>query len=113
MRLAASVCLDRGVDAARALSASMDAFRNLEQSFRTAHVERLVAGDAGSAAISALHFNLMADLLDMNDQICAFGRRVLALSAGTRSITPARLAEERPAAHSLAAMTPERRRYSQ
>ena len=112
MRLAASVCLDRGVDAARALSASMEAFRNLEQSFRSAHVERLVAGDASSAAISALHFNLMADLLDMNDQICAFGRRVLALSAASGSITPSRLAQELPAAHSLAAMTHERRRYS-
>jgi phosphate:Na+ symporter len=81
LRLAASVCLERRVAAARELAASKEAFRQMERTFRAAHVARLVAGEQATVAISSLHLNLLADFVDMNDQICAFARSFLELRA--------------------------------
>ena len=85
LQLAAGVCLERGVDTATSLAAAKGAFREMERAFRAAHVARLVAGDRASVEISALHLDLVADLVDMNDQICAFARFFLELrAAGTQ-----------------------------
>lgn len=97
LRLAAGICLERGPAAARELLASKAAFRRLEQDHRAAHVARLVAGDTRAATISSLHFNLLADYVDMNDQLCAFARDFLeahdapgrAVPAGSRPLAPA------------------------
>src|SRR5690606_3421749 len=43
LRLAAGVCLERGVAAASGLVAAKATFRDMERSFRAAHVARLVA----------------------------------------------------------------------
>lgn len=84
LRLAAGVFLERGVAAASDLAAAKATFREMERSFRAAHVARLVAGDRASVEISALHLDLVADLADMNDQVCAFARFFLELrAAGT------------------------------
>jgi phosphate:Na+ symporter len=79
LRLAASLCLERRTAAAASLAGADEVFASMERAFRAAHVARLVAGDAPSIAISALHLDLMADLGQMNAPLCAFARLFLEL----------------------------------
>jgi phosphate:Na+ symporter len=81
LRSAAGVCLERSVPAARELAAGRRTFRQLEAALRAAHVGRLVGGATDAAAVSALHLNMLADFVDMNDQVCAFAERFVEMRA--------------------------------
>lgn len=89
LRLAAGLCLERRLPAARELAAAQEEFRAAERSFRAAHLARLVAGDPGSAAVSSLHLDLLADLVQTHGALGAFGRFFLDLrAAGAQPVPP-------------------------
>lgn len=90
LRLAAGLCLERRLPAARELAAAQEEFKAAERSFRAAHLARLVAADPGSSAVSSLHLDLLDDLVQTHDALAGFGRFFLDLRGSAPQPVPSR-----------------------